>query len=454
MSNYFGSSKKQYSLDIANPLNSTGGEGIIYNVNGSPNLVAKLYRPNKVTASREKKLLHMVSHPPSQEAVDNIAWPQDVLYTGSGQFAGFIMRKLTIGEDLNVMYEYGAGAKYPMPLSHKITIAMNLCWVLEHVHSAGANRGDIVVGDFNPKNISVAPIGNKAGFITFLDTDSYHIGNGQYRCEVAMPEYIPQEIQKKMRGGGNLATATLPTFSLETDNFALAIHIFQLLMNGTHPFTCRIPKPTASVVAPQPIDNIENGVFPFLNPERGTDIPKFAPPISILTNELQSLFRRAFVDGHKNPGLRPKPAEFFKALEGMKTKLSRCGKDKNHEYLNTLSKCPWCQVDENMAPKRPVMPAGGQIPLGGGAVVRPPTQPWQTPLARQRRRQRRRRFVLAVLIIIVIGILGLIAMEELFDIDIFFEPPPAIYTPTLPQPQTVTPALTPSPTAPETVTTA
>lgn len=220
-----------------------------------------------------------------------------------------------------------------------------------------------------------------------------------------MPDYIPQEIQKKMRGGGNLVSAALPTFSLETDNFALAIHIFQLLMNGTHPFTCRVPKPTASTVAPQPIDNIENGVFPFLNPTKGTDIPKFAPPLSILTNELQSLFRRAFVDGHNNPSARPKPNDFYSALEAMKGKLEGCSKNQNHQFLNTLTDCPWCRVDENMSPKKsPTMPSSGQIPIGGGSVVVPPSPPqtWTPP--RKNWWQQASSGARAAVVIVVLGI--------------------------------------------------
>lgn len=43
-----------------------------------------------------------------------------------------------------------------------------------------------------------------------------------------------------MQEGINLQNAALPTYTENTDNFALAIHIFALLMNGCHPFACAV----------------------------------------------------------------------------------------------------------------------------------------------------------------------------------------------------------------------
>lgn len=333
---YKGKGGIKYNLE-SSPF-TQGGEGKIYNIIGEPNKVAKLYKNGLNDSQKERKLLVMVNNPPNQEVMSQIAWPLDVLYDSSNTFVGFIMPKLDINEDLNVIYEYGASSKYPnVPWRNKITIARNLCAVLDAVHEVGH-----VVGDFNPKNISVDP---ETGHIIFVDTDSYHIeDNGAiYRCNVGMPEYLPVEIQKKMKGG--LASAPLPTFSKATDNFALAVHIFQLLMNGTHPFACRVLPSQASVVFPQPSDNIINGIFPFLQPKSGISIPVYAPPISILPQELQDMFRRAFIDGHSNPNQRPNPEEWYNALTKLERSLTQCGKVKHHEFYNGISLCPWCEAD-------------------------------------------------------------------------------------------------------------
>ena len=331
----------KYDL-TAKPL-AAGGEGEIYDIMEQPNLVAKIYKSGKTSIEKERKLVKMVNEPPDRSVLSQIAWPKDVLYN-DGQFVGFIMPKMNINEDLNVIYEYGSAAKYPhMPWGNRLIIAQNLCAVLNCVNAAGH-----ICGDFNPKNISVNP---KTGHIMFLDTDSYHIHDGSdtYRCDVGIPEYLPAEVQVKMRGGGTLATAILPTFSQDTDNFALAIHIFQLLMNGVHPFACAIIPSQASIVAPQPSDNIIKGDFPFMQKIHSIKIPAYAPKITILPQYVQDLFERAFVDGHHNPSSRPSPIEWHGVLQNLRNEIKACANVSHHQYYEALSSCPWCEVNNNFA---------------------------------------------------------------------------------------------------------
>jgi serine/threonine protein kinase len=339
---YTGRKGSQYNLSVT-PF-ATGGEGEIYNVVGNSRIVAKIYKSGKADTAREHKLIKMLNFPPNKNVLSQIAWVKDILYK-NGRFVGFVMPKLPINEDLNVIYEYGASAKYfNMPWESKITIAENLCAVLDSIHDAGH-----VCGDLNPKNISVDP---KTGYVVFLDTDSYHIrdGGNTYRCNVGIPEYLPVEVQSKMRGVKTLATANLPTFSEESDNFALAIHIFQLLMNGAHPFSCAItPNRQSSVVAPQPNDNIMQGSFPFMNHVSGIKIPVYAPSITILPQNTQNLFRRAFIDGHKNPSLRPNPEEWHSALRELKQDLLTCNRISHHQYYSSQSDCPWCAIDKGFS---------------------------------------------------------------------------------------------------------
>jgi len=336
--NYTGKSGVQYNLS---KKLASGGEGEIYDITGKPDCVAKIYKSGKANSEKENKLLKMANDPPNQNMLKQIAWPQDVLYEGSN-FVGFIMPKLEINEDLNVIYEYGSTAKYKnMSWENRIIIAENLCAVLEAIHYIGN-----VCGDLNPKNITVNP---NTGFVVFLDTDSYHIQDGTktYRCDVGIPEYLPVEVQKKMRGGFTLATVDPSPFSKETDNFALAIHIFQLLMNGVHPFACAIIAGHSSVTAPQPNDNIEKGMFPFMQNVPGIKIPTFAPEIVILPDNIQKLFRRAFVDGHITPTDRPKPQDWRTALSSLRQQgLKTCSQVSCHQFNRLLVNCPWCKADK------------------------------------------------------------------------------------------------------------
>jgi len=335
---YRGKGGLQYALSPS-PI-ANGGEGDIYDINGKPNIVAKMYKPSKINAEKERKLVKMIDYTPNQKMLAQIAWPQDVLYDSSGQFAGFVMPKMSVNEDLNVIYEYGASAKYPdISWENRILIAENLCAVLHSIHDWGH-----VCGDLNPKNISVDP---NTGYVVFLDTDSYHIQDGVniYRCDVGIPQYLPAEMQMKMRGGNTLATVKLPTFSQDTDNFALAIHIFQLLMNGVHPFACTIIPSQSSVPAPQPVDNIIRGEFPFMQNIPGVKIPPYAPKITILPKNIQNLFERAFIDGHSSPGKRPRPEDWHTALRDLRKNLKQCKQVNHHQYFKSLSDCPWCKAD-------------------------------------------------------------------------------------------------------------
>ena len=329
----------QYNLSTT-PL-AAGGEGEIYTISGKSDLVAKVYKQGKATPEKERKLVRMVDFPPDSSILSQIAWPKDVLYNNVGQFMGFVMQKMTINEDLNVVYEYGSSSKYPnMNWENKIIIAQNLCAILVSVHDAG-----YVCGDFNPKNISVDP---NTGRITLLDTDSYHIqdGDNTYRCDVGIPEYLPAEIQVKMQGGQTLVTADLPTFTQDSDNFALAVHIFQLLMNGVHPFACALIPSQSSVPAPQPSDNILRGQFPFMMNIQGAKIPAYAPKIDSLPREIQDLFKRAFIDGHKNQSVRPSATEWHSALSKLKSNLKTCKTNNCHQYYGDLSSCPLCEADQ------------------------------------------------------------------------------------------------------------
>ena len=374
--NYTGKSGVQYNLS---KILASGGEGEIYDIAGKPDCVAKIYKSGKANSEKENKLLKMANDPPNQSMLKQIAWPQDVLYDGSN-FVGFIMPKLEINEDLNVIYEYGSTAKYQkMSWENRIIIAENLCAVLEAIHFIGH-----VCGDLNPKNITVNP---NTGFVVFLDTDSYHIQDGSktYRCDVGIPEYLPVEVQKKMRGGNTLATVNPSPFSKETDNFALAIHIFQLLMNGVHPFACAIIPGHSSVAAPQPNDNIEKGMFPFMQDVQGIKIPTFAPEIVILPDNLQKLFRLAFIDGHNNPNDRPKPQEWRTALSSLRQQgLKTCSQVQYHQFNKLLVNCPWCKADKaynDFLNKSYVPPAQVQIATPTAPNI-PVTSPRPTVMPR------------------------------------------------------------------------
>lgn len=344
MTTFKGKSGRTYTA-VEPPLGK-GGEGTVYEVEGMPGYVLKIYAPEKRNEERLHKLTAMLASPLPDDAISQVTWPVDIVSLNKA-FMGYVMPKAAGGEELEVIYSDKYNKKFTY--YQKISIAKNLCAALNSVHSAGQ-----VCGDLNPNNIVVDP---KTGLVTLIDTDSYHItdpaGGKIYRCTVGMPDYLPPELQKKMKGGMTLVNAPLPTFTKETDLFGLATHIFRLLMNGALPFSCAVDSTTAmsqgSVTAPQPIDNIANNFFPYFDKRPGIVIPPYAPPFNILPADLQRLFLRAFKDGHGNPKARPTPIEWFNALCALEKHLKQCGNEKNHYYPDNLCHCPWCEIDLRFA---------------------------------------------------------------------------------------------------------
>lgn len=290
----------------------TGGEGAVYQIAKMPDMVAKIFEPEKRTGERRRKVSYMVENPVPAAVKEQVAWPEDVLYE-NGRFVGYVMRKVRGGEVLNVIN----GPKYDsMSWKNRVIIANNLCSAVVAVHASGH-----VVGDMNPKNILVNP---KTLHVTLIDVDSYHIVNQKnrnvYRCCVGIGEYIAPELLEKTKNGVEFGDVELPSFTEETDHFALAVHIFTLLMGGYHPFSCRrMETATASTVCPRKQENILSGFSPYFDPNSKLGIPKKSPKLDTLPPNLQELFRTAFVDGYKNPRRRPDADRWRAALLTLRT---------------------------------------------------------------------------------------------------------------------------------------
>ena len=250
-----------------------GGEGSIHEIQNMHEYVAKIFKKNKRDSEREEKICKMAASKFSNKTSEYTTWPLDVLYDEYG-FAGYVMRRAQYNNSLSELY---SNSKYDLKV--RLYAAYNLCAAIEEIHNMGQ-----VCGDLNPRNICINLNENDKDVykVTLVDTDSYHFITDKkiYRCEVGLAEYLAPEIQKKVCGEITLKNAPLPTFTKETDLFALAVHVFCLLMGGSHPFACAKrangqlsntmeqmagEEIGESVVAPQPIENIKSGFFPFWN---------------------------------------------------------------------------------------------------------------------------------------------------------------------------------------------
>jgi hypothetical protein len=158
-----------------------------------------------------------------------------------------------------------------------------------------------------------------------------------------MPEFVAPELQ-----GIHFPSEPLPTFTKETDEFALSVLMFALLMNGAHPFACKTMSGSSSKF--QPIDNLSSGTCAYFVESSRADIeiPKYAPPLTMLPLDIQSLFHRSFVEGHKDVEMRPTAEEWYHALARLEKNLTQCGNNAGHQYYRYAPECPWCAVEQKM----------------------------------------------------------------------------------------------------------
>jgi hypothetical protein len=124
----------------------------------------------------------------------------------------------------------------------------------------------------------------------------------------------------------------------EHDGFGLGVLIFQLLMEGNHPFRAQ----WLGEGEPPPIEaRIAQGGFPYTaSPPCPVLPPKNAPGLNYLHPSLAELVRRCFVDGHRKPSLRPGPEQWEQALSEAEKSLVLC--PSAHFYSNHLPTCPHC----------------------------------------------------------------------------------------------------------------
>ena len=355
MLEYHGKNGSTYS--VKEERLGKGGEGSIHEIEHMPEYVAKIFKPDKRSPEREEKICKMTMNNMPEDVLQCITWPLDVLYDENG-FVGYVMKRVKSVASLSELY---SDTKYNLHI--RMYAAYNLCAAIDTIHSAGQ-----VCGDLNPRNICINLNAHDKDVykVTLVDTDSYHFITDKkiYRCEVGLAEYLAPEIQKKVCGEITLKNAPLPTFTKETDLFALAVHVFCLLMGGSHPFACAKrangqlsntmeqmagEEIGESVVAPQPIENIKSGFFPFWNYKYNIDIPAYAPEFVSLHPHLQKLFVKTFVDGYKNPKSRVQASEWLGALkpliEGFDRITQRCGKS-GHYYFSHNMECPYCHVEQ------------------------------------------------------------------------------------------------------------
>ncbi len=346
-----------------------GGEGVVYDVAGQSGIVAKIYHPSHRTPEKELKLQAMLENAPQDDTRRmtpphiSIAWPIEILYE-HGRFAGFLMPRISRSPDIFEIYNPQQRSRnhpaFDWRYLHRT--ARNLATAIHALHTRG-----YVLGDINQKNVLVTP----NALVTLVDTDSFQVRDAQgtiHRCRVGVAEYTPPELQGKSLDSVDR--------TVHHDLFGLAAMIFQLLMEGYHPFTGAPQDPSVSILGEIYVHCIKNGIFPYRS-NRSFNPPPGAPLFSTLHKDVQSLLLRCFVKGHRNPRSRPSAEQWIHALDRAESKLVQCRTDASHWFSKHVRKCPWCACEARKQlanqPGRSLPQAQWpvQSPMAGSAVARP-----------------------------------------------------------------------------------
>jgi hypothetical protein len=358
MAGYTVSSGKAIQL-ITPPL-GTGGEGAIFGVVGHSKVVAKIYHPQRLNRTLETKLRAMITNPPDDATRlpplnhVSITWPTDLVFK-NGQFCGYIMPKLPKSDDLYLLLQPQQRKTNHPTLNHQhlYRSARNLAIAVDAIHQKG-----YVIGDVNFKNA----LFNDKSLITIVDCDSMQVTDAQgviHRCLVGVPEYTPTELQNQDFNRINRTPSH--------DTFGLAILIFQLLMQGFHPFQGRSTSQQTQDISQLHVYCIANNIFPY-NPNQQLFIPpKVAPAFDCIPGILRTLFMRAFTQSHN----RPTAKEWETVLGEIEKRLIVCAKDNTHIHPSD-GKCVICDVNSKTQ-KGPnsMQTTGIQVPLPQPTVRHP-----------------------------------------------------------------------------------
>lgn len=330
------------AVNLMGPL-TTGSEGEIFTIDGSPGYCAKIFYENRLTATLFQKVMAMVANPPDAGRLGCrekhgsvvLAWPVSLLFDsplGSRNFIGYTMPHVDTGlfhearsyyDPKDRIREYGGAFSW----RYLLTAAYNIAAVTDDIHRHGH-----CAADFSGRNILIAP----TAAVAVIDCDSFQIRDSisgrVFPSVVGMGEYLPPELQ-------NLNFLEERVDRYYGDLFGLAVMIFKLLMDGVHPFQAESEGISAFPGIEQ---KIHNGVFAFDSPDENIRPPSFAPNYQMMPPSIRSLFSRCFVEGIGEPNRRPSAGEWKDCLLSEIVAMRHCKVNASHWFGGHLAVCPWC----------------------------------------------------------------------------------------------------------------
>lgn len=303
-----------------------GGEGGVW-LTDFPETVAKIYHHPQ--ENYIQKLQYMVENPPHDPMLvrkhRSIAWPQELLKDANGNFAGFLMPRVSGALQLNHIYNAKLRRRSAPGFTwyYLHVAAMNLASIMAALHEKG-----YVVGDLKTDNFLVTD----RALVSIIDTDSFQIDTSKslFKCTVGSEGFIPPEL------------IGVPLDSVERtihqDAFGLGI-LIHLILLGYHPFSGEfslknLQKPLSRDEA------IAEGISIYQEGFHGS-LPPYVVEKGALHPLIHETFVTCFKEGHSNPEKRPTATTWVEVFKKALRDLHQCGISVQHFYFGKT--CGWCE---------------------------------------------------------------------------------------------------------------
>jgi serine/threonine protein kinase len=195
----------------------SGGEGFVFELL-SDDRVAKIYKCNRLTENKIKKLKLMASR---AVARSGICWPQELVYTKDNVPVGYVMQRAR-GYPLqkSVFVKALLSQRFPnWKRENLVKVCVSFLEKVEYLHSL-----NVLVGDINPMNLLV---GGDGSDVFIVDMDSFQVEG--FPCPVGTVNFSPPRLQKKD------FSSLLRT--QEDELFAVATMLFMILVPGKPPYS-------------------------------------------------------------------------------------------------------------------------------------------------------------------------------------------------------------------------
>ena len=282
---------------------ASGGQGSIHDHPFDPKKVVKKY--SCPTPEQAAKLKVMVDdpfqEPPSNGGSVRFFKPTHLI-TNPDDPAEVLGYEMDLAEDFTSLVHLcnPSTRDEDADLPFRLRVARNICWGVAALHNQG-----VVIGDLRPSNILVGPKGEA----WFIDCDSYQIqsGSATHHCLLGRPELTAPELHDAARDQVTLKPSH--------DRFALAITLFMLLTDGSHPYAAHFTGPDGGRAKLH--TRVKEGWWPYVAQHTHPYEPrrKSYPFYIRLNRPLRRLLEQCFVAGHSDPDKRPSASDWHVAID-------------------------------------------------------------------------------------------------------------------------------------------